>query len=59
MRWRIQFVPGRALRIDRFGQRQRAGDVQRAGALREHVGQRHEARGELQRAASPCSPRAP
>ena len=35
--------------IDRIGERQRAGNVQRAGALRQHVGQRHQPRGELQR----------
>ena len=42
-------LAGRRVGIDRVGQRQRAGDVQRARALREHVGQRHQARRELQR----------
>ena len=37
------------LGIDRIGKRERAGNVQRAGALRQHISEGHEPRGELQR----------
>ena len=39
----------RHVRVDRIGERQRAGNVHRAGALRQDVGQRQQPRGELQR----------
>ena len=49
MRWRIQVVPGRASGSIASRERQRAGDVQGARALREDVGHRHDAGRELQR----------